>query len=52
MIRIGARQTQRAFLFDQRDPGFGAEIFTTLAAGGFPGRDEDFEFFGGGEAMP
>ena len=45
MIQIGASQTQRAFLFDQCDPGFGTEIFAALAAGGFAGRDEDFEFF-------
>jgi hypothetical protein len=35
MVQIGAGQTQRAFLFDQRDPGFGAEIFAALAADGF-----------------
>jgi len=35
MVEVGAGQTQRAFLTDERDPGFGAEIFATLAADGF-----------------
>jgi hypothetical protein len=46
MIQIGAGQTQRAFLFDQRDPGFGTEIFAALAADGLTGRNKNFESFG------
>src|SRR5262245_17539867 len=45
MIQIGASHTQSAFLSGQRDPGFGTEIFATLAANGFAGRDKDLEFF-------
>lgn len=43
IVRVGAGQTQRAFLSSQRDPGFGDEIFVAFAAGGVAGRDEDFE---------
>ena len=47
MIQIGAGQTQRAFLSDQRDPGFGTEIFAAFAASGIARRDENFDFFNG-----
>ena len=32
MIQVSARETKRAHVPDERNPGFAAEIFTTLIA--------------------
>jgi hypothetical protein len=42
VIQVGACQAERAFAFDQRDPGVTTKLLATFAAGRVARRDEYF----------
>jgi hypothetical protein len=43
MIQVSATQTERTFVFNERDPGFAAEVLSALTTGGLSSGDEYFQ---------
>jgi hypothetical protein len=46
MIQISATQTERAFVFNERDPSFAAKVLSALTTGGLLSSDEHFQISG------
>jgi hypothetical protein len=42
VVQVGAGQAERAYIFNQPDPGLAADLLATIAAGDFTGGDEYF----------
>jgi hypothetical protein len=46
MIQVSATQTERAFVFNERDPSFAAEVLPAFSTRGLSSGDEHFQIGG------